>query len=463
RGPVMAAPGAATDTSPGQRLTSLPVTLAAPPWLWVWAALFLIGLPERFSYFSSIREQVTFAHESSARIAEIIEAPEFGRLTPLLYPAVAIDVLPVLAILAGLILTLAPVARGRVLTHRYGLEPLPLDHRFLGPTLQDIAAFVRDEFGEARLVANLTRPRTSPFVYAVTFGPPTLAIFYDTIALWTLDRPRAELQLRHELAHLRRGDARLIGIGSPFETVVRWALPATVVLFVAPVLVVHLDNWRTSAAAFAALDLPMVVVNPYGLAPADPAHLAAIGGAYVLAIAAAFITPVATIWSAEFTADRIAVDESRAAEVFGALLTGGAASRWSRMAALLSHPPFALRRWMAQRSDATFSVLLSLLFPLTLLPLFGLLVLRSILLYYANEFTQEDILQSTVANFLIFIESRVPVFWAYGAVLLVWPFACGWWERVAGGASVRQRVYGWQVLTACGALFVALALALMLP
>lgn len=459
----MMLPGAAAvDAASTQRSARPTVTLAAPPWLWVWAALFVIGLPERFSYFSSIRDQVAYAQESSARIADVIETPAYGRLLPLLYPAVAIDVLPVLAILVGLILTLAPAARGQVLSRRYDLEAISLDHRFLGPTLRDIAAFVRAEFGEVQMVGNLTRPRTPPFVYAATFGSPTLAIFYDTIALWTLDRPRAELQLRHELAHLRRGDARLIGMGSPFETVVRWALPATILLFLVPTLVVHLDNWRTSAVAFAALDLPVVIVSPYGMSPADPAHTAAIGLAYILTIALAFISPVATIWSAEFTADRIAVDETKASEAFGALLTGGAATRWGRLAALISHPPVVLRRWMVRRSDATFSVLLSLLFPFALLPLFGLLALRSILLYYANELTQEDVLLSTAANFVTFIESRVPLFWAYGAALLVWPFACGLWERVVGGSSVRQRTYGHPALVACGALFVALALALTL-
>jgi hypothetical protein len=75
------------------------VTPAAPPWLWVWAAFFIVNLLPLYDQWRASFHQINQIRDSSAAPRRV--NPVYGRLNFLLYPAVVLDVLAGGALLLG--------------------------------------------------------------------------------------------------------------------------------------------------------------------------------------------------------------------------------------------------------------------------------------------------------------------------------------------------------------------------
>ena len=429
-----------------------PVTPAAPPWLWLWIAFFITSLPGLADEWGRSLDQISLMRDSKRMLRRF--DPDYGRLDFLLYPSILLDVLPATALLIGLALTLAPQIRAGYVRRRYRLAPLPATLA----AVQEIEAFVHDHAPGLRLVGNLRRQDTLAFVYPEGYRRSALALFGSFVRLWVSDRPAAEAVLLHEIGHYRRGDTRVIGVGSLFETVVRWALPAYAVLFLLPAIVLFIDQRRQAGAELTALGIPATQLwqHQLGLGQATAANLAATTLAYLFFIARFFITPLAAVWSAEFVADRHAADiQGDSGGVCRAMsATEGRVRPWRWLLARLSHPPVRLRRWMVTRDLQTLPIWLAILFPFTYL------VLRPLVLhawavpqYYVIDYSAGAIWDASLDNTRWYFRTIAKYLIPMAALLLLWPFIGRYWETLmTGERGVSSR--------AGAAQYSALALAL---
>lgn len=183
---------------------------AAPPWIWFWVVMYLVfGLP-------TVGQLWEDARQSAGMLPEMYGP---GPLSVAMYPIALLDLLPALVIAAGLITVLFPSLRRRWVERRYGLTPPPSS-----PVWDDIAVFVHEYAPHLRIKANLLRSDCLAFVYPSGYRGSTVAILAPLLKLWRADRSAAEAVLLHEIAHHRRGDDHILGVGSVFELAIKATL-----------------------------------------------------------------------------------------------------------------------------------------------------------------------------------------------------------------------------------------------
>lgn len=175
---------------------------AAPPWILVWMAIVL----------------AFFSRTAWIRVTAVIET--FGSAFPFRYGDGAtawldwlfVVLLGVGEILASVAIVVVPIGllalagiRARLLKHGYGLATTTLP----APIADVVAASLP---GAVVWVSRRAYP--SVFVFPTGLGKAAVALFSSFFVLWKRDREVARFLLEHEAAHLRRGDAQLIGLGS---------------------------------------------------------------------------------------------------------------------------------------------------------------------------------------------------------------------------------------------------------
>ncbi len=152
----------------------------------------------------------------------------------------------------------------------------------------------------------LLRSAPLAFVYPRGYGRSSLALFGGLVVLWRADRPAAEAVLHHELAHHDRGDVAILGVGSLFETVIRFTGLYYLALYVLPVLILIAGQALRLWGEAQTLGVPAEDLWSHQLRQLATLHapgLAAIFLSHLFRIVAALAMPLAGIWVAEFAAD----------------------------------------------------------------------------------------------------------------------------------------------------------------
>lgn len=412
------------------------ITPGAPPWIWAWVVLFLWSFPNLWATWQFSIGQLPLIRESTARLREQFPHAGYGRLEFLSYPAVLLDFLPSAALLLGLAAALFPSIRGRFVQQRYGVTELPRDDKRLGETIREIEAFVQAHAPGLALVWSKDLSLSGPFVFPTGYRRSALTINPKFLLWWKQDPQAAKAVLLHEMGHFHRGDGAIIGVGSAFETVVRWSLPAYLILFVGPFLIQYVVSLFRPSPDPATTELLAQLPPAAQLAVAKLTAMQLLQGiaSYLFWFASFFVLPVAAIWAAEFGADRFAADSQGSTAGIAKIIGSDAPKSWRRrLLDALTHPPARLRAWMLARRVPSALALLALILPIAYLVRPLLLQSWAVLLLSAVQVSPADIREMAIDNTFWYFHT-VPRAWLVMAALLVlWPFIVRGWERLMTG------------------------------
>ena len=412
------------------------ITPGAPPWLWAWVVLFLWNFPNLWTAWRSSFGQIALIRESTARLREQFPDAGYGRLEFLSYPSVLLDFLPSAALLLGLAVALFPMVRGRLVEKRYHVTDLPRDDHRMGPAIHEIDAFIQTHAPGLNVMWSKDLSLSGPFVFPTGYRRSAIAINPKFLIWWKQDPEAAQAVLLHELGHYHRGDGAIIGVGSAFESVVRWALPAFLILFVVPFLIQYVDGlFRPRpdlAGAEALYQLPPAAQQ--ALAKMTATQLLVGLGGYLFWFASFFIAPVAAIWAAEFGADRFAADSQGTTAGISKVIASDAPKSWRRrILDGLAHPPARTRAWMLDRRVPTALAFLALLLP-TAYVLRPLLLQGWTALLSSNaQFSPAQIREMAIDNTLWYFHTLPRAWFVMAALLVAWPFIVRGWERLMTG------------------------------
>ena len=420
-----------------------PAAAIVPPWLWFWLLTYFLGLPNLLA-LSLPAVTGLLAYRSLPQ-----DVSGLG-LEPLLRFTSIAELVPRIAVMAGVMAVFLPWTRAASLERRFGLA----DSNAGVAAVDEIAAFVEPFAPHARLKVNLLRTDLLAFVYPTGFHGATIALFGGLVRLWRADRSAAEAILLHEVGHLRHGDVLVTGVGSLFEAVVTRWVSIVAVSFLIPVSLVALDETLRFARESVGLGVAASEIVTHELVQwltLILPGLAAQGLSLLLSVASAFVLPLAAIWVSEISADRFASDAMRSS---GGLLRAmerltARAPWWRWLLLRLSHPPNWVRQYAARHGGRAIVVgVVLLLYPLAYLARLGILLAYHIVnlcMAGAGAGRAAGVLARGIRTYT---EAITPVWMAMTAAVLLWPVLAPRWERFFGGARGSARPRG---LSVCGA------------
>lgn len=404
----------------------------APPWLWLWALLYILNVPRLIETGRGTVQTLVEARASTQRLQ--LTDSGFGRLEFLTYPGYSLDVWPAAALLIGLVLVLAPRLRASYLERRFRLE-LPAKPP---SALKEVQAFLEAHGSHVPIRLNLRRSHPLAFVYPGRHGRPTLALLGGFFMLWRSDRQAAEAVLLHELVHLQRGDTRVIGAGSPFEALLKYSMLGFLLLVLVPFGIGYVDQVLQARAQFRALGIPEELSQQHlsgQVGGMIVPGLLLIAAGFLCQLAAQLVIPLAGIWSAELNADHVAAQEGKEGIRRGLLSLESRRSWWRWLLFRLSHPPAGLRRRLLGARGQRGLVGLLLLFPVAWVLQWALLQGMALAAYVQLDLPAHTVWEHLRENTRLWLSSRPYAWWAMAALLLGWPALRGRWERWFSGEA----------------------------
>ncbi|MGA7669912.1 MAG: hypothetical protein WBW04_05795 [Nitrolancea sp.] len=356
-----------------------------------------------------------------------------------LYPAFLTDNLQDLMFIFAILTIAVPYIRKSYLEWRFRLKPVP-DF----PLLDEVQEFVRLYAPNIQLRANLIRPSPLAFVYPLGYRSTAIALFGGFFKLWRADREAAESILLHEIGHYRKGDVHIIGAGSMFDFVVKFAviyygicMPVVLLLC----LLLGVTVGPVTDSLFAANILTYQLVTNAGFTFSHFASYLSVIFVYLTYVIVVFAVPLAAIWSAELNADLYAA------------ATVGSSDGWMRGIRslthhptrlqtglhLLSHPSIRIRTWLLARWDRATWLLL-LVYPAGYLIQLAALHVRATISYWMSDFSASTILNSYLPNSKIWLVDHRAPFLTIAALVIVWPWIGPSWEMLMAGSTERRRI-----------------------
>lgn len=359
---------------------------AQPPWLWLWLVFYLVSLPDLIEGW---RTQFAVIAGTETYYAELAETPSLT----LFRLFTAVELLPSLALLAGVALIFVPWLRASWVERRFRLV---VDNR---PAVREMQAFV-DSYAPGVLIrTNAVRSDRLARIYPAGWRKARIAVFGPLIALWRRDQEAAKTVLLHEIAHYRNGDQLIVGLGSPFVFLVNAWLPAFVLAGLLPLGLLFAVGYPT-ATPMTAQVLLLVTQVPRLL-----------------------LLPVVGLWLAELTADRFVVDIGGAAPL-SRCVSARPRARWWRLGVLarLSHPPAALRRWSARsvRPHRRDVVLLAV-WPVLGLGVLLIALSAAIPAWRLLDYSWSETWTLALTNGQAFLISWIPTWAVALGLIMAWP------------------------------------------
>lgn len=396
-----------------------------PSWLWVWAPVYLLGLPGRVE--ALVDQLATLQAARSPYVS-------WGRLLGSYATfGIGFQLLVAVAIGAGILLSFLPTLRAAGLERRFRLEApgtvQSLTLRAILDELQRIAPGL-----EPRL--RLADASRLAFVYPAGLRRRRIAIFGGLLVLWRRDPAAARAVLVHETAHLGSGDTLLVGVGAPLERLVAlwpWLAAGVVGL---PLL------WALVEIGLATLAGQFMPAPDPPLAYLMRGILFAAGSSIAL-LAASLVVPVALIWTLELAADRTTVQRLGDASVYRRVIEQPRRrTSFAALVAAVAHPPAWLRRWCAAWVGSSRSYLAVLLvLPAAYLARFLLLAANALISGPAAGRSLAGSLAVVSQGLRDYLEGLLWPVTAYAALALLWP----WLRRMrsdavgAGGTDDTRR------------------------
>jgi Zn-dependent protease with chaperone function len=325
--------------------------LFMPPWILVWVILQFLGFP------GTLRSGIEEVH----RFKEFYD--QSGSLglsfvSVLNAPALAIGALVPLTLMIGFLLSLLPSIRGKWTERSWNLKPLQQGEG----VSREIAAFVDSQASELPIESGPS-PTATGFVYPRSWRNDGLAVFGGMFRLWRRDPDLGAAILLHEIAHHKRRDSLLLGVGSPLAWLVRFWFLFLLCLFIIPTLIgASFQAWNGYQDLSAIAPGKPWMADFLAIQGGSGLRILGISAVGALDVAAQLVLPVASIWCMELNADRFAVAATSAPDRYVAQLQSGGARGWRpRILPMLSHPPSALRSWYAARAGSAGADLVALL------------------------------------------------------------------------------------------------------
>lgn len=434
-----------------------------PPWIWFWLVLYFIDLPTRFDRLKADVLKIT-ANQTTISFVE--------RTTSIA------EIVPLLAIFAGVLVTFLPWIRTFQLTARYNIQrieklspemTLPETRRSLEEIQQFFSihapnvlltyaigftggAFASPLTSRYRIIMQrgwewLTGYYTVPLpdnaiAYPHGYRQTAIAVSPQLLRMWREKRSEAEEILLHEFGHCRHGDRFIIGTGSLLETVSRNWLWITLVFTLVPLLtaliiqdsITFQENWPLTRID-PQLRYTIILSFIQSIFVAD---MQAFFQALSLSLfwsATQFVTLLAAIWCAELSADRFVVDTTGK---ISTLTSNDHVQRqkhwWKWLFELMTHPPRKLRTWIVTHTDKIGSIFLLLFFPFSFIVL-SLLKIGLVLTAFGYQFLFPlgDVLQPLLQSLLTVLLATV-------VLIFCWPFLNNYWERLF--SRIRGEVNG---------------------
>lgn len=354
----------------------------APPLLHLWVLLSVWSLAGQWGAY---RAQIE-ASVAAITGPSVLDAALVGQLVGLIGGLAAM--------LLALGIVIAPSLRRRRVERLHGLGPLTSRAGSIGA----ISDFLSARAPGLSVGWNVTRNRELAFVYPSGPLAARLAVFGGLIRHWRRAPDEARAVLLHEIAHVRHGDAFVVGAGEAAPLAVRAAL------LLAPGLA--LAGFLLVAAKGTTALVPLA------------------GGFVLIALATAAVmlsvlaVPISLIWIAELYADR-SVREAGEGDAMARFLDGRRAG--SRpLFGMLSHPWTGLRLAALRWNASGFTALVVSVF------LGGRALQLALLLVAAWANTR--VLGSAfvpLANAVDFLTARWQPFALYALLFALWPLARG--------------------------------------
>ncbi len=402
-----------------------------PPWLWLW----LIGdlavlIPAEVS---NERQQIAL-YTGHGDITPQVTA---GTPYTLLLLFTILSGMTYLIFAAGVIGTMFPHLRGRLVERRFGLAEDPGAAEHLGiaedPGLEEMRDFVGQHDPSIQLRAT-ARDDQMARIYPVGWRAARIAVFRPLLELWRRDREAAQAILLHEVAHRRHGDQLVVGLGSPLVWLMRIWVPAFAVLVLAPVVIY---------AALGGGLLTQAVAGQGALQLLQPIGL--------------LILPVTALWLAELDADLATAQVLGAEPVCRALEAAGdtRVPRRARLAGLLSRPPRRLRRRYAA-SDPASSVALLAAWPTALIAQLLVISAGAAVAYLLISQSPSAIGRDLLAGARQFLLSNRILIIAAIILLLLWPVLARPWRRLWSARPGPRGRQPWRPYLAAAVVPVAL-------
>jgi hypothetical protein len=298
------------------------------------------------------------------------------------------------------------------------------------------------------VTANPGDTRLLAIVYPRDYLANNVGVGGGLLRLWRRDRDLAQAVLLHELAHHRQGETFFFGFGAPLERLVRaWPLvllamvAGMTVAAVGGILNMYLTDAAISSNVAEGAQAAGLDITAFPIQQATslwdriwitirlnlsilPLQLISIS----FKTLAAFIFPLATIWIAEFNADRFAVRLLPAGASVPVDLLGSGGTWRRRFLDRLSHPPNSLRRWFALRATSPWTLfILLLLWPGSALLLFVTQVVAHVPNQLISQISPETLgfdvsgLGAAVVGWAeMAFEAQAPYLATHAVIMTVW-------------------------------------------
>ncbi|WP_164888585.1 M48 family metalloprotease [Methanosarcina sp. MSH10X1] len=403
-----------------------------------------------------------------------MRAPYLGIKTHFPYLLSLINVprlIPSIVLFLGTLTVIAPQLRKYHLEKKYYLTE---DYTRI-PAILEIEEFLKKYAPDIIIKANFIRFRDeSTFIYPLGYRKTAIAIPSKFIKSWRADRAGTEAVLLHEIGHYRNGDALILGTGSLFEITVKYSLTIVVFLYIIPLTLVTADQniilfYDNLASLFSTLHIMKDTGTPNSelliYFVIQVKFIIFTRGSYLLLVMlperimdlvfllfltlSTFIIPIIGIWCEELNADRFMLMSKRndletSLKTLEKLEDEKSLKSW--LLSQVSHPPKALRHWMALHSCEKKSLLSFIFFfPLAYIIQLLILLIQALSSYTISYLTgylnMQEILEKLL-NDLVTAMNRMSPYWLFFAILLLlWPLIAVYWVKFISGSS---ETYNWE-------------------
>lgn len=416
-----------TGTAERPQSSGTQTSTKVPPWLWLWIVFYVSSLPQQFSLWQKLLNDLLFYQEPSP---EITGSAFFflARLANLL------EFIPLFALFLGTLSLSVPTLRKAWLERKYGLndyEPTSI------PVVVDISSFLREHAPGIIVKANPTNFNEPAFVYSLGYRKAAVAILAPLIKLWRTDRPAAEAILLHEVAHYNHGDAFIVGAGSLFREVIERWFYLFLGLFCLPIVIIFITQTITFFKELGGLGWSAFLIFPLIGAILHKIWQVIVGIPLLLIsmlsillwTANIFTIPLAGIWSSELNADQFSAQHSLDSMLNALNKQSKEPPLLTWLLNRLTHPPNWIRWWFISNSQTkTGKVLLLILFPLSYILALILQVLFAVLQAGVAGIPVESI--NLGGNIAYVLNNLFAPRWFIMAILLVvWSFYAYTWEQ----------------------------------
>lgn len=210
------------DAVPPPSLPEPRMDAGPPPWLYFWMVMWLVFVPPTLiPKWNAVRDIIVAEETYNTKMMElgIVTTPVDVRNH---YTGLIVENISIFILLASILWSLA---------WRFRMQSLQRRHGFLRPEPEsaicaDGIRLLRQMAPRTEVYCNWNLSRLTAYVIPTGWLSSGVVLFGGFAKLFRKDRPAADAILMHEVAHLRRGDYRVVGMGDFLSSLFFYRLSA---------------------------------------------------------------------------------------------------------------------------------------------------------------------------------------------------------------------------------------------